>query len=374
MGGCGLVVLLLGLLCAVRIPGGEARGVIAVLQKASKLSQLQVRNHHLDDIFYKAGRENDFDVVIFCEKYVKTHHQQELQNASKLPLKFVFVDEQLRGSEHAYMKRNKHHNTKKIMERICPANPGSNYFPFGYKAMCQFWFTDFQQYVQEYDWLLRVDDDCHLLKLKRTLAKADMSSLFPLPDHVPFAPAMWTRAEYCSGRGTVTGLQNFTQEFATRNNISSSDGVSRNISTFAARGIVSKKSADFPNNPTCIILAPYTNVFYINLKWLRNDTVVQSYMQEVKATGCIFNNRWGDLELWGSVQLLLESPMYYYIPLPYIHGSHKCKCDPYFLAYNSMPNSGGFCDTYLSEIKRFYVSTSVNLSFPLLTQHLRYDD
>ena len=31
----------------------------------------------------------------------------------------------------------------------------------------------------------------------------------------------------------------------------------------------------------CYMLSPYTNVFYINLNWLRGDTTTQTYMEEV---------------------------------------------------------------------------------------------
>jgi hypothetical protein len=98
-------------------------------------------------------------------------------------------------------------------------------------------------------------------------------------------------------------------------------------------------------DPHCYFMAPYTNVLYINLNWLRGDNLTQTYMQEVSITcthhiahhiytalpciaccllksqsqsyvcgglfvlqvkdlGCIFNNRWGDLELWVNIIML----------------------------------------------------------------------
>lgn len=224
-----LLLLITGILVRV-----ESRGIIAVLQKASKTSQLQIRNQHLDTLFYREGQVNDFDVVIFCEHYVNVAMQEKLQQTSKLPLIFVFVDSQLRGSEKAYLKKKKESSAMLLMNTMCPSNGGSNYFPFGYKAMCQFWFADFQQYVKEYDWLLRVDDDCDLLQLPGTSSLApSLGSLFPLPAHIPFAPAMWFSGEACSVKKTVTGLLNFTQQFATAHNLhSSSSGAPRNISAY----------------------------------------------------------------------------------------------------------------------------------------------
>ena len=56
----------------------NARGVIAVLQKASKLQQLETRNKHLNEMFYKEGQDPGFDIVIFCEHYVKTILSREV--------------------------------------------------------------------------------------------------------------------------------------------------------------------------------------------------------------------------------------------------------------------------------------------------------
>ena len=245
------LLLLFTSMCIICV---ESRGVIAVLAKASKLSTLQVRNKHLDAMFYQEGHVNDFDVVIFCEKYVTLAIQQGIQNHSKLPLTFVHVDPQMRGAEKTYLKKLKQKSDRAYMDTTCPVNSGSNYFSFGYKAMCQFWFTGFQEYVKEYDWLLRIDDDCNLLKLKKSLSTTNMSSLLPLPEHVPFAPAMWTRSQYCSRRSTVTGLQDFTQQFVTRHNISSQSqsqaGQTKNISEWT---IPAKKNKAAPQvgHPSC---------------------------------------------------------------------------------------------------------------------------
>lgn len=221
---------LLLLLFVLHMTHVEAKGVIAVLQKASKLSLLAQRNSVLEKVFYREGQENDFDVVIFCEKYVKRIHQEELQNATKLPLQFVFVDDSLRGSEKQYGIDRNIKKKRYFMDTKCPANGGSARFTFGYKGMCQFWFTDFQQYVEQYDWLLRVDDDCDLLHLRESLSVPNMASLLPLPDHVPFAPAQWTRSEFCTHLGAVTGMMSFTKDFADRHNVTTSSGQPTNIS------------------------------------------------------------------------------------------------------------------------------------------------
>lgn len=232
------MVLFLLLLFTIFVSNAESKGVIAVLQKASKTSHLIIRNIHLARMFYREGHVNNFDVVIFCEHLIDMDMQEKLQNSSKLPLKFVFVDEQLRGSEKEYLTKKKEPSAQRQMHKMCPENGGSNYFGFGYKSMCQFWFTDFQKYVKEYDWLLRIDDDCHLMKLNKSLSPS-LSYLFPLPENIPFAPAMWYMGEGCkSYKTTVTGLLKFAQQFASAHNLSSSSSSQlgeqprRNISAY----------------------------------------------------------------------------------------------------------------------------------------------
>ena len=98
--------------------------------------------------------------------------------------------------------------------------------------------------------------------------------------------------------------------------------------------------------------APYTNVMYVNLKWLRNASTITAFTQvrlkyvclvrgrfarfcgapdavcvartcqAVVASGCIYGNRWGDLPLWGAALLLAQEPQTR-LKLPYYHGSHK---------------------------------------------------
>jgi hypothetical protein len=93
----------------------------------------------------------------------------------------------------------------------------------------------------------------------------------------------------------VRGLRNLTIEFANRNNIP---------------GYIKSWKA------------PYTNVMYLNLNWLRNHSLINDYMKAVHDSGCIYGNRWGDLPLWGGAILLAKEPTTR-LKLPYFHGSHN---------------------------------------------------
>ena len=61
---------------------------------------------------------------------------------------------------------------------------------------------------------------------------------------------------------------------------------------------------------------------YINLKWLKNNYIIQEFMKYVINSNCIYSNRWGDLSLWGVALILSQQPQQY-LKIPYYHGSHR---------------------------------------------------
>lgn len=45
---------------------------------------------------------------------------------------------------------------------LCYPTTLSNRFSLGYKHMCHFWSIDFLEYLKDYKYILRIDDDCLL--------------------------------------------------------------------------------------------------------------------------------------------------------------------------------------------------------------------
>ena len=70
---------------------------------------------------------------------------------------------------------------------------------------------------------------------------------------------------------------------------------------------------------------PYTNIIGFNLKKLRENVILQKYIEQVKYSNCIYIYRWGDLPLWGEVlHYLYEKKDYIKSNLiKYYHKSHN---------------------------------------------------
>jgi hypothetical protein len=227
------------------------------------------------------------DVIIFHEGNLWPAHQQYIQSETpEMPITFVNISTIFQ-------------EFRVVNNPFCPPSVLSQLenTPAGYFSMCYFWFYSFRKYVTAYDWMLRLDEDC-------TLAQDARKSVYLLPETVHFASTQWTNLERTNRFDKITsnyegmvvrGLRNLTIEFARKHKI-----------------------FDTVNSWK----APYTNVMYVNLRWLRNHTIIDAYTQAVLETGCIYSNRWGDLPLWGAALLLAGEPTTK-IRLAYYHGSHK---------------------------------------------------
>lgn len=146
----------------------------------------------------------------------------------------------------------------------------------GYRAMCLFWFDDFLDYVQDYDEILRIDDDCTL----------DRGQPEPeLPEGVVFASSA---TQGCDVPEFTEGMPELFQKI--------------------------DPLADYSK-----CKHPYTNVMWLDVKWALRTRSMKSSVLESR---CIQINRWGDLPLWGFYLKLLGVPIHP-LHLSYFHGSHK---------------------------------------------------
>lgn len=223
------------------------------------------------------------DMIIFHEGNINKTQQDYIQSGTPdMPIKFVNISAVFQHYHH-------------VSNPICPPSSVSQSFGPGYFSMCYFWFLKFQEYVSQYDWMLRIDADCILQVDSRR-------NIYYLKKNVHFAAAKWLNLEgeeadnisERDGGSVVIGMRNLTQNFAFDH------GIYDYIRTW--RG-------------------PYTNVMYINLEWLRRAQIISKYMSVVEESGCIYGNRWGDLPLWGAAIHIAKEPTRR-LNLSYFHGSH----------------------------------------------------
>lgn len=283
-----LCLFLLGaLISSVESRKGAVAALIRSFSSTKEYDQGIIRRNKalLQHLYWTPVQGSSLDVVLFHEGNLSPAHQRYIQDATPdLPLTFVDVGEVFRNYKNVDMPR-------------CPKNSMiAMMFSPGYYSMCFFWFLRFDRYLTQYDWMLRLDDDCILVKDVRYNVKM-------LPAKVHFASGLWVDLSRGTsdairpiGEGDVVkGMRNLTIEFARKH------AIFQEIHSWHA---------------------PYTNVMYIDLAWLRNNTMLQAYRQTVEDSQCIYSNRWGDLPLWGAAIHLTKEPRFH-LRLPYFHGTHN---------------------------------------------------
>jgi len=216
----------------------------------------------------------NIDILIFHEGNILPIHQEYIMKFTpKLQLKFICI------KEHAFK------DDKKNISFYEPTNS----FGLNYRHMCSFWFIDFWKFVEDYDYILRIDEDC--------IIDFDIPEFFMLLQNKIAIYGLWSRDhEY-----VTHGLNLFTKNFLKEN--------------------MNLKNSIIDHSPS----GPYTNVFGLNLRLLRENINVQKYIEKVKKTDYIYIYRWGDLPLWGEVLFYFCNPKMYmkYDRIKYFHGSHN---------------------------------------------------
>ncbi len=258
------------------------RVVIAALTRGfhdtNAYATLIARNRSLSDV---AICDQDLDVhhVLFHEGNISQEHQ--LYIADKTPslnLKFVDVSEEFR-----YVPSDQGCKTG-----LCKETQGSARFSLGYKTMCRFWLHRFLDYTHDYDYVVRVDEDCVVKSLDLTSIIDDMRS----SGKVYLTPSLMSEDSH----DVVIGLARFSDRFAQEKGL--------------AHPVYNQN--------------PYTNVFVMNIEYFKCLALYQEYCKEVDKTGCIYINRWGDLPLWGVILSIMVPRDKWAVEnrLVYYHGSH----------------------------------------------------
>jgi hypothetical protein len=248
-------------------------------------NQLIQRNNLIfENILQKS--EFKFDLIIFHEGNITEEQQLYITNLSKS--KLIFNDVRTSGNGEAF-------NDKKniINYDLCPPTPQSQFFPLGYKHMCHFWSIDFFEYLKDYDYVIRIDEDCFIESF-------DFNSLSELIDgDIKFI------SPYFQGQDedyVIVGLEKLWNDFISDTGIS-----------------------PFMNFKD--ITCPYTNFMMLNLKFFRDNNIIQDFLSYVEKSHGIYSNRWGDLPIWGVILSTLTDKNLYKESkkIKYYHSSHNKK-------------------------------------------------
>jgi hypothetical protein len=234
-----------------------------------KYSSLINRNYGIS----KNLSNKETDIVIFHEGNITDLQQIYVKNETP-ELNIIFTD----VSEFSFKKENEEIPFYKSYDKNI--NP-----PKGYRHMCHFWFIDFLKYCENYDYILRIDEDCFI--------DFNIDKIFDLLPNKLIIAGMSVE-DY---KDVVYGLNNFTLKFLIKNN--------------------------FNNIKPRLVDGPYTNIFALNLIKVRNNELILKYMESIDNSKNIYIYRWGDLPLWGEVLHYMCEPNDYLITdkIKYFHGS-----------------------------------------------------
>ena len=191
--------------------------------------------------------DKDIDCLIFHEGNITSEHQTHIQ-AQTPELRLIFVN----------VKDG--HSFRKEKESIPHDEEGRMYGGMGYRHMCSFWFSEFLHFTQEYDKMLRIDEDCYI--------QFNVDAQFKTLDSYLFVCGRWESDDYAS----------------------------------VTRGLLDISIQKFKCAPH-ILFGPYTNVTGFDLAKIRLNPTLKEYMDLINESGGIYRCRWGDLPLWGEAIL-----------------------------------------------------------------------
>ncbi len=260
-------------------------GIIVLTKGYDNLQDYQMLIDRNDSIFEKIINVSDqiFETVIFHEGNIVKEHQEYISSKSNMPLIFRNVKEC--GNKSAF------DDSKNLINyELCPPTEISSRFPVGYKHMCHFWAIDLFDYLKEYEYIIRIDEDVIIHEIHpeliTTIKENDIKFAVPFIHHLLDDPSV------------IVGIETLFDDFCKKNDF--------------------KPLTKFKN-----ILGPNTNFMFLNLKYFANNTRVQSFLEMIEKSDGIYSNRWGDAVIWGIIiYALMDEPMYVLDMIEYYHGSH----------------------------------------------------
>lgn len=259
----------------------------------TKYSTLINRNSAIEENIYSLYK-NDIDYIIFHEGNITIEHQNYIQSKCKLKIIFTCVKECFPGTafnnddKEVYTNSNGYLVSYLFDEDSKNSGWSKNSHPWGlnYRHMCEFHFVYILEYLKDYKYALRIDEDC--------IMKNKMNYFDLLNNNIKIVSGL----HIIEGGKQVKNLRKFSETFMNENNI--------------------KKHLPSTGGP-------YTNVFMFDVQYFYNNILIRKYINEVKEKKFVIIYRWGDLPLWGEIcYIFLNNNEYdfYNKNFKYYHGSH----------------------------------------------------
>lgn len=244
---------------------------------------LITRNNYIQEHLVSKSKF-EFDIILFHEGNITAEHQSYIQEKTSLPLIFKNVREC--GNKQAFDDKRDVVNMD-----LCPPTELSLRFAVGYKHMCHFWSIGLFDYLADYKYVIRMDEDVFLMKMDPQLLESiiDQNIKFVMPWLCPVL----------DDPNVIVGLDVLLDRFCKENHIT--------------------MSVDYSQ-----IYAPNTNFVIFDLEYFKNSAIVQKFLTAVDQSHGIYSNRWGDAPIWGIVLFALQEEAFFLCDeIEYYHGSHN---------------------------------------------------
>lgn len=227
-------------------------------------NKLILRNKSIEKNLYN----KNIVLIIFHEGNILEEHQKYI-NSNTNSLSFEYIDVAKDGLAF--------HKEKEKIEKY---NHHEVYgFPAGYFHMCHFWSIDFFYFVKNFDYIIRIDEDCTI--------DFNVDEMFNKLQHT----TVLYGNTFKDVASVTQGLNQFTIDF-----------LKKNI-----------KDKNFRPRPS---VGPYTNIILFNLKRIRENDLIFEFLEEIKNSNNIYRYRWGDLPIWGEI-------LHYFVDIDVINNSNK---------------------------------------------------
>lgn len=223
-----------------------------------------------------------FDIIIFHEGNILDKDQQYIRSHTpQMKLIFLNIKKGLSFNDHNY----------KVNRNLCPPNNKSDKYHIGYKHMCRFWSIDFIDYLEKYDYIIRIDEDCIVKYFDELIIN------YIIDNKIYFCSPHFINQD---NKNFIVGMESFWNCMIKKYGIKS-----------------------YIKNYTDII-CPYTNFMIFDMNVIKNNQLINNILNEIDSCGCIYSNRWGDLPIWGMIMsTLFESEKFFCAKnIAYYHGSH----------------------------------------------------